>query len=235
MRASRSIFFRSALVLVVAAALAGPTPAKAGFQLVLSPNSLGANDAASWSGFDANNPTIVSTNGINIKAQGSGTGYSTFGPTTLSGYPAIEASGGEVYGEYTTESAASITFTFSQPVAAAGAFMEAFAEITGYEDSWPFQVTAEDSNGNFQSFSLSYSGAPLSFVGIVSDTGNLSRLEISTYGYQTNVQVDVGPLELLDSPPVSGVPAPSSFTLASLGAVVLLGCRSWRRWRSAIA
>ncbi len=92
-------------------------------------------------------------------------------------------------------------------------------------------ITAFDTSGNSQGFTVSSFG----FAGIVSNTDNLSKLIINTYTYNANTLLEVGSLDLQDSPQVSSVPAPSSFTLASLGAVCLLGCRCWRRCRSAIA
>jgi hypothetical protein len=227
MRANRFVIFRSALVLVLSAAVAGPMPAKAGFQLVLSPNALGANDAVNWSGFDVNNPTIVSMNGINVSVQGGGTN-TTLSLSTLSGSPAIADLGGENYGTFGPYSSASIILTFSQPVAAAGGLMEALEEgsITA---GLPFQITAFDSNGNSQAFDYTSGVSGYGFFGIVSDTGNLSKLIINAYTYNADTLLEVGSLDLQDSPPVSSVAAPSSFALASLGVLVLLGCRCWRR------
>lgn len=230
MRASRFVIFQFALAFVVVAAVAGPRQVKAGFQLVLSSSALGANDAVSWSGFDVSNPTIASTNGINVSVGGGGAG-STLSLSTLSGSPALEDYGTEFYGSFGPSSAATISLTFSQPVAAAGALMEALEE-GGITARIPFQITAFDTAGNSQAFDYTSGVSGYGFFGIVSDTGNLSKLVINAYAYNANTLLEVGALDLRDSPPVSSVPAPSGFTLASLSAVILLSCR---RWRSAIA
>jgi hypothetical protein len=234
MRASRFVFFRSALVLVVAAALAGPTRAKADFQLVTSLNALGANDAASWSGFDVNNPTIVSTNGINVSVQ-NGVVDPNLSLTTLSGSPAIAEFGGETFGTFGPSSSASINLTFSQPVTAAGALMEAFEENGSFALGIGFQITAFDSIGNSQSFQVGGNGGSPEFVGIVSDTGNLTSLIISAFAFNANTLVEVGSLGLQDTPSLPSVPAPSGFTVASVGVLGLLGWSCWCRRRPALA
>ncbi len=246
MRAKSLVNYRAVLVLVLAAALARAAPARAGFTLVTASTlsdlqtALQANDSASWSGFDVNNPTVVSTNGVNVQAQGFPGNGGFFGPTTLSGYPAIVDSGGLVPNEFGGYSFGDsrIDLTFSEPVTAAGGLMEAFISRAGAPGIWDrsgFFLSAVDSNGNFlQSFTLNGSSPP--FVGIVSDAGNFSRLVIDFgSGWPYPTQVDVGPLELQDSPLVSGVPAPSGLTLASLGALSLLGCCCWCRYRPRIA
>jgi hypothetical protein len=231
MRPSRFVSYRAVLAVVLVSSLAGATPVKAGFVLVTDPNSLGENDSASWSGFDVNNPTVFTTNGIHVRVQSGGIN-STLSVSTLSGHPAIEDFGNEFYGTFGPSSEATITLTFSQPVAAAGALMEALEEgnIVGND---PFQIQAFDPNGNSQSFTGGVGGPE--FVGIVSDTDNLSKLIINAYAYNANTLLEVGPLELQDSPQVSSVPEPSGLTLASLGMLGLLGCCYWRRCRPAIA
>jgi hypothetical protein len=228
MRASRFFNYRAVFVLVVVAALAWPTPGRAGFILVTDPNSLGANDSASWSGFDVNNPTVDSTNGIKVQAGGIGSGFPTFGPTTLSGSPAIEEIGTTSPNTFGTSSNASISLTFSQPVTAAGGLMQAFEIGGGNQFGEGFQITAFDSNGSSQGFLITTNTNNPQFVGIVSATSNLSRLTISAFNFNISTLVEVGSLELQDAP-VSSVPEPSSFTLASVGVLGFLGWGYWRR------
>lgn len=229
MRASRFAIFRAVLVFVLFAALAGSTPAKAGFMLVTDSNSLGANDSASWNGFDVHNPTIISANGIDVRIQVGGTN-NTLSQTTLSGSPAIADFGGENYGTSGPSSSAGIILTFGRPVAAVGALMKA-EEEGNISAPLPFQVTAFDSNGNSQSFLIGIYASE--YVGIISDAGDLSKLTVSAYTYNANTLLEVASLDLHDAPQASSVPAPSGLTLAGLGTLGLFGCRCWRRCRPA--
>lgn len=166
MRANRFVNHRVVLVLVLAAALAGPTPARAGFILVTDPNSLGANDSASWSGFTVNNPTVVSTNGTNVGA-GNVTGTLSLG--TLLGSPALEVNGANAFNGGAYTSSASMTLTFNHPVFAVGSQMTALSTLGGsLEIFGNFTITAFDSNGNSQTFSDFLNGTE--FVGITSNT-----------------------------------------------------------------
>lgn len=235
MRASRFVNYRVVFVLVLIAVLSRATPVRAGFMLVTDSNSLGANDSASWSGFDVNNPTIVSTNGIKISVQQGGYPGSSFFATTLSGNPAILDQGGaiELNNAFSSQSQAIMTLNFSQPVTAAGALMDSFADSGIGPVGLGFQLAATDSNGNRQFFTIPKGSG---FVGIVSDTGNLTSLSlVSNIALASGANLVVGPVELQDSPLVSSAPAPSGLTLTCLGALGLLGCRCWRRCRTAIA
>ncbi len=84
--------------------------------------------------------------------------------------------------------------------------MEALTEGNIIGDD-PFQITAFDSSGNaLGSWQLPATGSG-EFVGIVSDTSNISRLNVSAISYNASTLLEVGPLELQDSPSVASVPA----------------------------
>jgi len=113
--------------------------------------------------------------------------------------------------------------------------MEAWEESGSFAFGTGFQITAFDSSGFSQSFLIGSSAGNPQYVGIVSNTSNLTQLTISAYSYNAATLVEVGSLDLQDTPLVSSGPAPSGFTLASVGVLGLLGWNCWRHRRPALA
>lgn len=227
---------RFASILVLAAALAAPARATAGFTLVTSEPALGGNDSVDWSGLGSlTTPNFRITSGGGTQVNGTISFSfarqelgSAFGITELDGSPAIGASavGFDSFGG----GGASVffTLTFSQPVLAAGANIIA----TGAANTHIVvtSVAATDTSGNTQTFLLT-NGPPFQgFAGVSSDTADLSSLTIRASGGAGagpgGIVVNLGLLEL-DSPMVSAVPEPGGLTLAGIGIVGLLGF-AWR-------
>ncbi len=240
MRTNRLVYYRAVLVLVLVAALSEATPARAEFMFFdpATPTTIpgpALNDSVNWSGFDVNNPSVVSTNGITVTVQAQGGPNFTFGPTTSSGstYLVATASGSSTV----PSSLAEITLDFSQPVSKVFFHLSAAdSSIAGLGAGGAYDgITVYDAIGDSQTFGTGVIDND-TFMAIVSDTANISKLTFDDYGtFPQSAYEAIGNLELSDSPSGSSVPAPSGLFLASHGALVLLGYGCWRRCRLACA
>jgi hypothetical protein len=239
MNTCRHVLFRAGFVLVLAAALAAPTRATAGFVFVTSEPTLSANDSVDWGSLGSlttPNFQVTSAGGTQVNGLIPPSYYNinnifhaiTSSLTQLNGSPAIQIVGEATFGLGGVGTAVSITFTFSEPVFAAGANVNfndgGFLSGSRY-------VIATDTTGTAQTFNnISLAQG---FFGVTSDTANLSSLEFVDVGFSNGSVADagltIGKLEL-DSPTASAVPEPGGVTLAGIGIVGLIGY-AWRRRR----
>jgi hypothetical protein len=240
MSTSRHVLSRAGFVFVLAAALAAPTRATADFILVTSEPALGANDSVDWGGLGmltTPNFKITSAGGTQVTGAitfgGPWFGYSShFAITQVDGSPAVTAAA-EAVGPPGIAVAATFTLDFSQPVFAAGANIITSGSTFGVPTYT--EVIATDTSGNKQTFYIG--GDVQEFLGVSSDTANLSRLEFYALGASNSnaasISLTMGKLEL-DSPTASAVPAPGGPTLAGIGIIGLVGY-AWRRRKLAVA
>jgi hypothetical protein len=231
MRTGRTFPFRPLLVLVLAAALAAPTRATAGFTLVTSESALGANDSVDWASlgsFTKPSFSLTSQSGTPIDGAVSlfGQSGSYFGLGSLNGSTALVG----VAAAIGSDSGVEFTFNFPQPVFAFGADI---STVTNQAEAFA-SLIAKDTQGNTQIFDLtnnSQGGFEFSgFAGVRSNTASLASLSFFVYSGNVQVagtQLTIGKAEL-DSPTASSAPAPGGLTLAGIGLVGLLGY-AWRR------
>ncbi len=240
MRTNNRVLIRVAFVLVLAAVVAMPRPAKAGFILVTSESALGANDSIDWGslgtlttpGFSLTTADGNYVNGTIVGFANVG-GLTSFGIGQLNGFPAVFGSAVDSQGV----AGVSITLTFAQPVSGFGAVIENSAG----DEFMDTYITATDTNGNTQTFGTNDSAFTLpgggpGFVGVSNDTANISSVTytISDGGIITNYssgELIIGQAALA-SPTESSVPEPTSLTLVGLGIIGLLGY-NWRRRKRA--